>query len=88
MPKSQSHHPFIPRYYITIGKGESQKIIWDFPKDFPNYQDYLKYEIEAISDLIAEYCNTPRNEITKKQFKDPYGLVDVLRKYDRRFKCM
>ncbi len=83
---SRSHNPQIPRYWITIGKGEEQKIIWDIPKDLNNPHRYWEV-VPAISDLIAEYINTPRNEVKSKVFdSDKTGLTDILKRYDRRFK--
>lgn len=38
-----------------------------------------------VAELIREYLDTPRNQLLTKQFeKDKYGLIDILRKYDRR----
>lgn len=92
MPNSCSHTPQIPRYWITVGKGEELKIIWDVPsKNFPppdsvERYEYLGAHIERISDLIREYINTPRDEVLNKVFDtDYYGLTEILKKYDRRF---
>jgi hypothetical protein len=88
MPKSQSSNPQIPRYWITVGKGKDLKIIWDFPKDFKD-EKYMKYQpyihIPNISNLISDYCNTPKEELKSRVFEDDeYGLIDVLRSFDRR----
>jgi hypothetical protein len=88
MPKSQSSNPQIPRYWITVGKGKDLKIIWDFPGAFLDdphmkYQPYI--HIPNISNLISDYCNTPKDELRSKAFEDDeYGLIDILRSFDRR----
>lgn len=90
MPGSWSTLPQIPRYWITIGKGDNQEIIWDFPAHFKEDEEvmrklYFGEHIENISDLIAEYCQTPRLELKEKSFEnDHYGLAEVLKKFDRR----
>lgn len=81
MPGSRSSRPQIPRYWITIGK----EIIWDFPADTDGLERYSLYEhIQAISDWIRDYINCPRNKISS--LSDPYKLLDIFMKYDRRFK--
>ena len=85
MPKSQSSDPQIPRYWITVGKGTSKKIVWDYPG--PGADPYIFHEgISDISNLIREYIDTPRDKIKSKDFEnDKFGLVNILRQYDRRF---
>lgn len=83
MPNSASHLPQIPRYYITVGKGETQEIIWDFPQG-QDIQTWLGNDIKSISTLLAEYCQTPRDELKTKNFDDPFGITSVLKRFDRR----
>ena len=86
MPESQSSNPQIPRYWITVGKGEIQKIVWDWPSSMEDreqrFHPYL--HVPAISALIREYINTPRQQLTSKAWEDPYGLVRILLQHDRR----
>ena len=38
-----------------------------------------------VANLIREYLDTPRDQILIKEFEnDKYGLIDILRKYDKR----
>ena len=38
-----------------------------------------------VSDVIRSYINTPKTKLLKVDFeKDKFGLVDTLKKYDRR----
>ena len=38
-----------------------------------------------VANLIREYLDTPRDQLLTKEFEnDKYGLINVLRKYDRR----
>lgn len=83
----------IPRYWIT----DNNKVIWDFPVMFLDAESQVgnEYTIRDtyfygknylwIANVIRDYIDTPRDEILTKKFsEDKYGLVDVLRKYDRR----
>lgn len=77
----------IPRYWITMGK----EIIWDYPKDFLQDKDrvskswpYLT-DVSAISVLIKEYIDSPREGLLQKEFEnDKWGLTDILKVADRR----
>ena len=99
MPQSRSSNPQIPRYWITIGKGKDKETIWDWPGNFKDadfkdplwkthpmkHQPYI--HVPTISQLIRDYINTPRKEVQGKVFEnDLYGLTDILKQYDRRFK--
>jgi hypothetical protein len=87
MPKSQSSEPQIPRYWVTIGKGKTKEIVWDYPGDFEAYPYEWTEDVPGISDLIREYIDTPRNKVKSKIFKnDKFDLVNILRQYDRRFR--
>jgi hypothetical protein len=68
-----------------VGKGTSKKIVWDYPG--PGADPYIFHEgISDISNLIREYIDTPRDKIKSKDFEnDKFGLVNILRQYDRRF---
>lgn len=87
---SQRGSANIPRYWITLN-GET---IWDYPKDFVNNKDgletdlanypYMTY-VPAISALIREYIDTPKEELLNKHFEtDHWGLIDLLRASDKR----
>ena len=81
MVGSRSTDPNIPRYWITIGK----EIVWDFPKSGTDYQKYNMYlTIPDISNAIREYINCPKDKV--KLMTDEYGLYNILRQYDKRFK--
>lgn len=83
----------LPRYWITLDKD----VIWDYPRDFVaknrcvrNFQGeecwypYLT-DISAISELIREYIDTPKEDILSKPFThDKWGLINILRAADRR----
>lgn len=79
----------LPRYWITLN-GE---IIWDYPKQFVNVPTrngiVIGYphntDISAISELIREYIDTPRDDLLSKHFENDYwGLINILRAADRR----
>ncbi len=88
MPESLSCDPQIPRYYITTGKGEAQQIIFDFPGNHDMKSCYsIKEEVPQISNLIREYIDSPRKGLAEKVFEnDKFGLTDILKQYDRRFR--
>ena len=87
--RSQSGSTNIPRYYITLDK----EIIRDYPQDFRNNFNsesvngsypYIN-EISAISGLIEEYIETPKDNILDTHFpNDRWGLIEILRSADRR----
>ena len=83
----------LPRYWITLGK----EVIWDYPHDFVagkrsvrNYHgESLWYpyqtDVSAISNLLREYIDTPKEQLLTKQFtNDKWGLVNILQAADRR----
>ena len=85
MTKSLSSSPQIPRYWVTIGKGKGKEIVWDYPGNFEVFPYEWEEDVPGISDLIREYINTPRNKVRSKVFKnDKFGLVNILKQYDRR----
>lgn len=68
------------RYWITIGKGETLKTIWEASVYFDACLSL------GPGGLIAKYINCPRDRlIEQKDVETWYGLVPVLMKYDRRF---
>ncbi|MCW8332022.1 hypothetical protein MD588_24830 [Photobacterium sp. SDRW27] len=88
--KSQRGSTDCPRYWVALNK----EVVWDYPKDFagtnsperedPEHYPYLN-DISAISSLIRDYIDTPRNELLSKKFENDYwGLTDILRASDRR----
>lgn len=88
--QSQRGSTGLPRYWITLGK----QTIWDYPGTFikqvhperarPDWYPYLT-DISAISALIKEYLDTPREDLLNKAFvNDHWGLVNILRAADRR----
>ena len=86
MPKSQSSEPQIPRYWVTIGKGKTKETVWDYPGDFEVCPYEWTEDVPDISNLIREYIDTPRSKVKTRVFEnDKFGLVNVLRQYDRRF---
>ena len=82
----------IPHYWITVNK----EIIWDYPNmfldkesqndDFTIKDTYFFYNNYTwVSEVIRDYINVPREKIeTYIDERDKYGLIDALRKYDRR----
>ena len=80
----------LPRYWITLG----HETIWDYPRQFidtphpgrekPSHYPYGT-DISAISELLREYIDTPREQLLSKQFEnDHWGLINILRAADRR----
>jgi hypothetical protein len=81
MPKSSSHNPQIPRYWITLDKD----IIFDFPKNYSLQEKGQMYiHIPNISQSIREYINTPLSELLNKEFDNNFGFTDFLKASDRR----
>lgn len=88
--KSQCGSTDFPRYWITLDK----EIIWDYPKDFintphPGRKPKVAYpyitDISAISDLIREYVDTPKEQLMSKSFeRDYWDLIDIFRAVDKR----
>ena len=82
----------IPHYWITVNK----EIIWDYPNmfldkesqndDFTIKDTYFFYNNYTwVSEVIRDYINVPREKIeTYIDERDKYGLIDTLRKYDKR----
>jgi hypothetical protein len=81
----------LPRYWITLGK----EIIWDYPKDFIGAKSvdaeggehpypYMN-DASEISQLLREYIDTPKEELSNKEFEeDKWGLSAILKAADRR----
>lgn len=93
--KSRRGSSDLPRYFITL----DSEIIFDYPKNFatpsgdiknlrpaPIAQNYpYNNDISAISELIRDYINTPKDEILHKHFEyDFWGLANILRAADVR----
>ena len=83
----------LPRYWITLEK----EILFDYPKQFVTAEGTIKNltgfeaiypyqtDICAISDLLREYIDTPKDDLLSKHFENDYwGLVNILRAADRR----
>ena len=80
----------IPRYWITLG----QEILWDYPRQFigrastsgqtpPDWP--YNTDISAISCLIRDYLDTPRQCLLTAPFPhDLWGLIPILQAADRR----
>ena len=89
--QSQSGSTGLPRYWITVG----EEIVWDYPKQFielpadgrePSHHYPYNTDVNAISNLIEEYLNTPREDLPTRRFdNDHWGLINILRAADRRF---
>lgn len=60
---------------------------WDTDK-YPNTIDetyFWDVNYTWVAETIREYLDTPKDQLLTKEFeKDKYGLINVLRKYDRR----
>lgn len=61
---------------------------WNVTPDVPNtIKDtyFWDQNYTWVANLIREYLDTPRDQLLTKEFEnDKYGLINVLRKYDRR----
>jgi hypothetical protein len=89
--QSQSGSTGLPRYWITVG----EEIVWDYPRQFmelptggrePGHHYPYNTDVNAISNLIEEYLNTPREDLLTRRFDDDHwGLINILRAADRRF---
>ena len=68
--------------YLVNEKRERIKEGKDFTiKDTYFYEDNYKW----VSNVIRGYIDTPKSELLTVEFeKDKFGLVNILRKYDRR----
>lgn len=89
--KSKQGSNELPRYWITLGK----EIIFDYPKQFMHAEDGIgeytrssypfDFTMNALSQLIREYIDTPVVEIETKEFENDYWLfTDILLAADRR----
>lgn len=77
----RSSQPYqLPRYWITIDKD----IIFDFPKMFETRYRYWPEEVSSISNLLRDYIDTPKEELLVKDFKDAWGVTDILKLVDKR----
>lgn len=79
----------IPRFWITLGRGPGQKVIFDYPRCETDIQDRQKIQwlnhMDTFSDLIDEYINTPQSELIYTEWDiDKYHLTDILKACDRR----
>jgi hypothetical protein len=66
--RTQWANNHIPRFYIKL----DDKIIWDFPKDFPEVKQlHWAYwcRSNGIIDLVREYIDTPVGRLLQKKFK-------------------
>lgn len=82
----------IPHYWITVN-GET---VWDFPNNYIDNDSLVDgFTIKEtyfypdnytwVADVLRNYINTPKEKLLTIEFdNDKFGLVDVLRKYDRR----
>jgi len=74
-----------------------KEILWDYPKDFIRYggtrncvDGYIaaypySNDVSAISDLLREYIETPKEMLFEKHFEnDKWGLINILKSADRR----
>lgn len=90
--QSQRGSSDLPRYFVTLGKN----IIFDYPKQFldKKTEKYPEYEtgdvyphitdMGVISNLLREYVDTPLKDVLAKEFKDSFGITDLLKASDRR----
>lgn len=72
----------LPRYWITIGK----QIVWDFPKNFMGVEGdwYFYDETKALSRLIRQYIECPRDELLTMEFDDRWGMLPYIKACDKR----
>ena len=96
--KSQLGRTDLPRYWITIGKEIIFDYPRQFMDRFVTLSlgsDTIKLsmdaaypyitDIRALSDLIQEYLDTPKDDILERNFEDDlWGLTDILKVSDRR----
>ncbi|WP_299996960.1 hypothetical protein [uncultured Clostridium sp.] len=72
---------FLDERSIAIDKSEWLSEKYDTIKD--TY--FWDCNYTWVANLIREYLDTPRDQILIKEFEnDKYGLIDILRKYDKR----
>ena len=74
--KHSNYH--VPRFFILLNK----EIIWETPC---GYSCEWWYVVPEISNIIAEYVNTPKTKLLDKTFKkDDLKITDILKSADRR----
>lgn len=70
------------------GESMIENPYWNVTPDDPNtIKDtyFWDQNYTWVANLIREYLDTPRDQLLTKEFEnDKYGLINVLRKYDRR----
>ena len=80
------HGSKLPRYFITVGK----EIVFDYPKYFNTAKSdgEIIYpwddKICAISNVIEEYVQRPKEELFCPFENDEWGITEILRVCDRR----
>lgn len=91
--QSQRGSSDIPRYFITLGKGDEQEVIWDYPKhaEYATVEQHLDSTIiysttmSKISETLRQYIDTSRDELIEKTFEDDiFGITEILKCADRR----
>lgn len=82
----------IPHYWITV----NNETVWDFPNNYIDNDSlvdgftlketyFYPNNYNWVADVLRNYINTPKEKLLTIEFdNDKFGLVDVLRKYDRR----
>lgn len=82
----------IPHYWITV----NNETVWDFPNNYIDNDSlvdgftlketyFYPNNYNWVADVLRNYINTPKENLLTIEFEnDKFGLVDVLRKYDRR----
>lgn len=79
----------IPRFWITLGRGAEQQVIFDYPHCETDIQERQKIQwlnhMDVFSELIDEYINTSQSELICAEWNmDKYHLADILKACDRR----
>lgn len=79
----------IPRFWITLGQGSEQQVVFEYPRCEADIQERQKIKwknhMEVFSELISEYVNTSVDDIVHKTWtNDKYSLIDIFKACDRR----
>ena len=79
----------IPRFWITLGCGTEQQVVFDYPHCETSIQERQKIKWQnhmmVFSELMSEYINTSSTELIEKTWtNDKYGLTDIFKACDRR----
>lgn len=91
--QSQRGSTDIPRYFITLGRGDDQEVIFDYPNaaKHATVEQHLDNTVlynstmSKISETLRQYIDTPKTELLEKTFEDDiFGITEILKCADRR----